>query len=402
MEIFNFDEEVPLYTWANELETEGLQQIRDLAKLPFIFHHVCVMPDGHPGYGMPIGGVIACINAVIPNGVGVDIGCGMIAIRTNLLVGCMTMKEIRELLNNVKKLIPMGEGKAHKHPCNWDGFEKYSNFLLMTADLEWYETKIWELAHRNLGTLGGGNHFIELQKGDDGYIWLMIHSGSRNLGYQIASYYNKLAQHLCRQYYSPLPNENVAFLPADSIEGQAYIRDMNFALDYAYKNRQVMMNCFKSCIKDVFPNVEFDEEINIHHNYATLENHFGRNVWIHRKGATSAFKDQLGIIPGSMGTASYIVKGKGNRDSFLSCSHGAGRPMSRSKASRKLTESQCNDDMKGIVFDRWKKIKRGRQKGNLDLSEAPGAYKNIEDVMKNQKDLVDIVVQLLPLGVLKG
>jgi len=230
----------------------------------------------------------------------------------------------------------------------------------------------------------------------------MIHSGSRNLGHQIASHYNKVAQELCKKFHSSIPNNDLAFLPVDSNEGYCYIRDMNFALKYAMENRKLMMTCFKSCIQDVFDNVEFTEEINIHHNYASLENHFGKNVWIHRKGATSAYKDQLGIIPGSMGTPSYIVKGKGNRDSFMSCSHGAGRPMSRTDASKKLTKDECDKAMEGIVFDRWNKIRRGRMKGELDLSEAPGAYKDIDTVISEQSDLIEIVVKLQPLGVLKG
>jgi tRNA-splicing ligase RtcB len=263
----------------------------------------------------------------------------------------------------------------------------------------------WDLAYRNIGTLGGGNHFIEIQKGSDGFIWIMIHSGSRNLGYRIAEYYHRLAFQLNQQQNIVLPDSQLAFLTADSQEGVAYIRDMLFALDYARENRMAIIQKFKSIFLDVFKNSVFTSEINIHHNYASLEKHFGEELWIHRKGATSARVGEKGIIPGSMGTSSYIVEGLGNPESFASCSHGAGRKMGRAEACRTLDKHECDKAMSGIVFDGFKPARSrfGRKsKKNYDLEEAPQAYKNIDEVITAQLDLIKPIVKLFPIGVLKG
>ncbi|OGV20485.1 MAG: hypothetical protein A2X47_08245 [Lentisphaerae bacterium GWF2_38_69] len=232
----------------------------------------------------------------------------------------------------------------------------------------------------------------------------MIHSGSRHLGQKVAKYYWRQAVKFSEKENIQLPNADLAFLPADLEEGLNYIRDMNFALEYAQENRKRMMAVFKDKISELLNGkVIFLQEVNIHHNYAALENHFGKDLWVHRKGATSAKDGEIGIIPGSMGTPSYIVKGKGNLDSFQSCSHGAGRAMSRSKASKNLTVEECNKDMEGIVFDRWNKNKKCyRKDAEYDLSEAPQAYKNIESVIESELDLIDPIVKLWPLAVLKG
>jgi len=228
-----------------------------------------------------------------------------------------------------------------------------------------------------------------------------------DLGYRIAEYYHKLALRLNTQGHAPLPDPQLAFLPADSAEGQAYIRDMTFALEYARENRRRIMEVFKHEAAQVLKNVAFTREVNIHHNYAARETHFGRNVWIHRKGATSAKPGETGIIPGSMGTASYIVSGLGNPESFMSCSHGAGRRMGRQEACRRLSKDDCDQAMQGIVFDGWKAARnrfgRGPAKAGLyDLEEAPGAYKDIEEVIAAELDLATPVVKLRPLGVVKG
>ncbi|MFZ5949102.1 MAG: RtcB family protein, partial [Candidatus Rifleibacteriota bacterium] len=218
-------------------------------------------------------------------------------------------------------------------------------------------------------------------------------------------FYNRLAQELNERWHAEIPSRDLAFLPSDSKEGLAYIRDMKFALAYALENRRQMMMAAKSVLQQLYSNVNFIEEINIHHNYAALENHFGRNLWVHRKGATSARKGEKGIIPGSMGASSYIVIGLGNPDSFCSCSHGAGRKMGRNEASRNLTLEECNQAMQGIVFDRWQKAKgRGKKKGDIsyDFGEAPQAYKDIDQVIRSELDLIEPVVKLRPLGVIKG
>jgi tRNA-splicing ligase RtcB (3'-phosphate/5'-hydroxy nucleic acid ligase) len=394
---------IPIKSWCDDLNEKAMKQAVNLANHPVTEKHVALMPDCHVGYGMPIGGVIACKKAVIPNAVGVDIGCGMIAVETDLDSGVFTvMKTRREFLNNVKSFIPLGEGRCHKEQQEWSGFDNYLDLLIDDNNLEWPS----KLDRKNLGTLGGGNHFIELQKDENNKIWLMIHSGSRNLGHKIAKYYNKLAVEFNGKMGIELPDEDLAYLDSDSVDGKAYIRDMNFALEYALENRKRMMNIFKEQLFDFMDEkVEFLREINIHHNYAAQEKHFEHDYWIHRKGAISSKKDQIGIIPGSMGTPSYIVKGKGNSESFMSSSHGAGRCMSRSRASRKLTVDECNKAMEGIVFDRWNKLRKQWKNADnkkFDLSEAPQAYKNIEDVMNYQLDLVEPIVKLFPVGVIKG
>lgn len=408
------DQNIPIKSWCVDVEPGALDQALDLSRHPVIIKHVALMPDCHQGYGMPIGGVIACDNAVIPNAVGVDIGCGMGAVKTSATTDQFTEKSfIRALLNAVKERTPAGEGHAHKTRQEWSGFSTYLEELNISSPLEdykqeklpgWLDEKSWALAQKNLGTLGGGNHFIELQKSTEDDIWMMLHSGSRNLGYRIADFYNKAAVQLNTQWKTAIPNSNLAFLPAESELGKAYIRDMNFALSYALKNREIMMKVFKEEIAAIIPDIEFTEEINIHHNYAAREDHFGQKVWVHRKGATSAKLNEMGIIPGSMGTSSYIVRGKGNPDSFMSCSHGAGRIMSRTAACDKLTIEQCDEAMEGIVHDRWNKRQRWKKKnGSIwDLSESPQAYKDIDKVIKAEADLIEPVVKLSPLGVIKG
>ncbi len=393
---------VPIKSWCEKIEDEALVQAANLAQHPAIFKHVALMPDCHVGYGMPIGGVIACNDVVIPNAVGVDIGCGMVAVETDLNADIFEkLADRRIVLNRVKELIPTSEGMANKDLQEWTGFDKYLENDNIPHD-KWPSI----LDRKNLGTLGGGNHFIELQVDENNNVWLMIHSGSRNLGYKIANHYHKLALELNKKYHSKLPCNDLAFLPVESKDGQDYIRDMNFALEYAFENRQRMMNNFKLALKEFAPNVKFLRDVNIHHNYSAKENHFNKDVWVHRKGATSAKKGEIGIIPGSMGTSSYIVKGLGNEESFTSCSHGAGRVMGRSEASRKLSIDECNKAMEGIAFDRWGKFKsKWKRKNNAnlhDLSEAPLAYKNIDDVIAAELDLIQVEVKLRPLGVVKG
>lgn len=397
---------VAIKSWCAELEADALKQAAHLASHPAVDIHVALMPDCHVGYGMPIGGVIACPDAVIPNAVGVDIGCGMGAIKTSIFSeNLCEMKKIREIVDEIKKFVPVGEGRSHKSQQDWDGFSQYEEEISRKPPL-WFDAERLNHDRKNLGTLGGGNHFIELQTSEEGKVWLMLHSGSRNLGYRIASYYNKLALALNDRWKAKIPSRDLAFLPTDSSEGISYIRDMNFALRYAAENRRRMMAVVKEIVGDFFPEIQFLEEINIHHNYAALENHFGQNLWVHRKGATSAQKDEAGIIPGSMGSSSYIVRGLGNPESFCSCSHGAGRRMGRMHASRSLTLEECDLAMEGIVFDRWHKAKGfGKKSGRsamYDFGEAPQAYKSIDKVIQSELDLIEPVVKLRPIGVIKG
>jgi len=250
------------------------------------------------------------------------------------------------------------------------------------------------------------NHFIELQAGNDGYLWVTLHSGSRNLGSTVCDYYHNVAIKLNHKWRSNIPCDDLAFLPVDSHEGLSYLQAMHFALDFALENRKRMMQRVKDTIRGVFRHivrhiVEFTEEINIHHNYAAKERHFGKDVWIHRKGATLAEKGTKGVIPGSQGSFTYIVEGLGNRDSFNSCSHGAGRKMGRMEACRTLDKAECEKSMEGILYDGFGTVKRRKQHMD-DLGEAPSAYKDIDEVMEAQSDLVKIVVKLKPLAVVKG
>ena len=386
---------VPIASWCADIEPGAMKQAENVAAHPRVFHHVALMPDCHQGFGMPIGGVAGFLGAVIPNAVGVDIGCGMRAVRTNFPAAEADPHRVRRCLERLRKRIPVGEGHAHSRAQSWERFDELP---------DWLDKRGRDLARHNLGTLGGGNHFIELQAGDDGFLWLMLHSGSRNLGYRIAEHHHRKAVARCRREGIRLPSEELAFLDAESDAGEAYIREMHFALDYARENRARMTAVFRETVMEVFGAVEFDREIDIHHNYAALEEHFGEKVWLHRKGATAAREGETGIIPGSMGASSYIVRGLGNPDSFCSCSHGAGRRMGRLEASRTLSREACDRAMEGIVFFGWQPL-RGRGKkgrGLLDLSEAPQAYKDIDEVIAAERDLVEPLVRLRPLGVLKG
>jgi tRNA-splicing ligase RtcB len=390
---------IPIYSWCKNIEKEALNQAENVSNLPFAFHHTALMPDCHMGFGMPIGCVAAFKNFVVPNAVGVDIGCGMGAVKTDILNNELSFEIIEKIFKNLEKKIPLGFS-THGSKQIWKGFDDFfKNFS--SGRPGWYSDKIFERAQKSLGTLGGGNHFIELQKDDKGFVWLMLHSGSRNLGKIIAEHYHLKALKFCTKNKINLPTPELAGLESDSSDGKAYLRDMKFALDFAAENRKKMMDSFKSIISDL-NKCTFTEEINIHHNYASLERHFNTDVFIHRKGATSAKINQKGIIPGSMGTPSYIIKGLGNEDSFMSCSHGAGRTMGRNEACRNLNIETCEKDMKGIYHRSFQKISKGSLKGKFDLSEAPGAYKKIDEVIELQKDLVTVLYKLYPIGCLKG
>ena len=388
---------LPVKSWCADVEAGALVQARNLAHHPALRHHVALMPDCHTGYGMPIGGVVAAKDAVIPSAVGVDIGCGMVAVETNVPAERLAEMSFRRAIQTkVKTRIPVGEGVYHKEKQEWAGFEEYLDHNGLPAFAN-------TLDRCNLGTLGGGNHFIEIQKSDAGFVWLMIHSGSRNLGKRVEEFYHERAAKLNAAYFVDLPDPDLAFLPIKEIDGHNYFRDMNFALRYARENRRRMMAVLKETFAEFVPETGFVREVNIHHNYAAFEEHFGEMLCIHRKGATSAKLDEIGIIPGSMGTASYIVRGLGNPESFMSCSHGAGRAMSRIAACSNLTVEECDRAMSGIVCERWKPFKRyGKTRDLTDLSEAPQAYKPIDAVIAAEADLVEPLVRLTPLASLKG
>lgn len=375
-----------ILSWCNNPEQGAIEQAINLSKHPKLVGNVCLMPDTHQGYGMPIGGVVALEGAVSPNMVGVDMGCGMLAVKTNLKD--ISVDDLKRTMDLIRNKIPLGMNH-HKENQENDIFD---------SDI-WEKTIICkeekEAARKQLGTLGGGNHFIEIQKGNDGHIWFMIHSGSRNLGFKVANYYNKLAEEINLKYGLKEVVENeLCFFPQGTYEYDMYMNEMCLCLEFALQNRYAMSDNIITSFNEVI-GICIEDVINIHHNYASLEKHYGKNVIVHRKGATLARENTIGIIPGSQGTCSYIVKGKGNAASLNSCSHGAGRRMSRKKAQENLDlNDEINKlDKKGILHS----IKTSK-----DLDEASGAYKDIDIVMEEQKDLVEILVKLEPLGVIKG
>lgn len=372
---------LPIKSWAAEIEDGALTQAINLSNLPFAFSHIAIMPDVHEGYGMPIGGVLATEEVIIPNAVGVDIGCGLVAVQTQREK--MLSGEVKKILAEAKSLIPVGF-RHHKRPQDWEGFANAPEIFIIEEELN--------SARNQLGTLGGGNHFASIEQGDDGFVWLMVHSGSRNIGYKVANYYNKAAKRLnAKENFIP-KEYDLAYLLLGSTEGQEYFEAMNFCLEFSKVNRFKILERLLSVFQEITGTGNYNQIVDIHHNYAAREKHFGKEVVIHRKGATKAELNQYGIIPGSMGTSSFIVKGLGNSQSFNSSSHGAGRVMSRKEANRTISREEANRSMKGIVFDDWKG----------DLSEAPMAYKDIDEVMELQKDLVKPLVRLNPLGVMKG
>ena len=384
-------ERIPIKMWLDTIEDGALNQARNLANLPFAFKHVAIMPDSHQGYGMPIGGVLPTKDIVIPNAVGVDIGCGMYAIKLN--IKDISYNTLESITNEIKYSIPLGF-KHHKEPQqDWLSIEDIELIRSSRHSIVCHE---YNNSLRQLGTLGGGNHFIEIQKGSDEHIWVMIHSGSRNLGYKVAQYYNAIAKAQNNLWFSSVSvKDDLAFLPLHSEYGLEYMNEMRLCISFAKLNRFFMMNKVLDIIDKVNGKVNVLRDIDIAHNYADIENHFGHNVVVHRKGATRARLGEFGIIPGSQGTSSYIVKGLGNPESFMSCSHGAGRLMSRKKAKENLNlenEIKLMND-KNIIHSI-------ESKDNLD--EASGAYKNIDEVMWNQRDLVEIDVKLEPLAVVKG
>lgn len=383
-------ERIPVKLWLDDIEAGALGQAMDLANLPFAYKHVAIMPDSHQGYGMPIGGVLATKGAIIPNAVGVDIGCGMCAVKTNLKAFHLDEDNLKRVMGQIREDVPVGFSHQSK---------KQNVDTIPVAETLHKDSRIFELiddSYYQVGTLGGGNHFIEVQKDQDHNIWLMIHSGSRNVGYKTANYYHEKAKELCNMWESNIPNKDLSFFPREHDLYSRYWEDMQWCVDFAKANRDLMMYRVKEALYDNSP-VEFEFEMNINkpHNYVDIENHYNKNVIVHRKGACRARKGEWVMIPGSQGTSSFIVKGKGEDKSFDSCSHGAGRTMSRTEAKKKLSveeETKRLDDM-GVLH---------AIRGEDDLDEAPSSYKDINKVIANQDDLIDVKYELTPMGVIKG
>ncbi|NMB00822.1 MAG: RtcB family protein [Firmicutes bacterium] len=408
--IFNEREQmIPIKVWLpsqEHLDAECLRQATNLANLPFAFRHIALMPDTHTGYGMPIGGVLASAEAIVPNAVGVDIGCGMGFVHTN--VPASVLREVtipngnlaQYLVGQIMRDVPQGFDH-HRHKQKSQFLDEYP----VRGLYQYGANKLPHLeeAYTQLGTLGGGNHFIELQEDEAGYLGIMVHTGSRNFGYKVANYFNQLAKELNYRMNSSVPPQyDLAYLPLDTKEAQGYLGWMNFALEFARENRKRIMERVQTI---VFPalkrfagidQVEVLREVNAHHNYAAKERHFGQEVWVHRKGAIRAAAGELGIIPGAMGSYSFIVEGLGNPESFNSASHGAGRVLGRKEAIRQFSLDEVLADFSS------KDVVLGKRNKRDTAEEYYKAYKDIEEVMDYQQDLVKPVLKLKTVAVVKG
>lgn len=399
----------PIKVWLEDrkdLEESCREQAYHLASLPFIHKWICLMPDTHAGMGMPIGGVLATKGVIIPNAVGVDIGCGMVYTETKIPVGILRETQtgsgnlIQAMIGDILRNVPTGFGH-HKQmmPCYTmdravEEMERYERDPQLIGNLE--------AGYYQIGTLGGGNHFIELQEDEKGYLTVMIHSGSRNFGKTVCDYFHNMARELNRKWYSEVPDQyRLAFLPSDSDYGQRYLNWMQLSMDFARENREKMMLTVKAILqkwigKYTDLEIEFTSDINCHHNYAAMETHYGEEVWVHRKGAVSARNGELAVIPGAMGSYSYVVMGKGCEESFCSSSHGAGRAYSRKGAMQAFS---CEE----VIIDLQKQDVVLGKKSKRDVAEeCRFAYKNIETVIDNQKDLVVPVKRMRTIGVVKG
>lgn len=380
----------PIKIWASELEPEAEQQLINVANLPFIHKHVAVMPDCHAGKGSTVGTVIATRGAIIPACVGVDIGCGMSAVKLPFKTDALG-DSLNKLRASIERSIPVGfnenKGVDERVLKSFAGLGLPNN----------KEIKLGK-ALSQLGSLGGGNHFIEICQDEENNAWVVLHSGSRNIGKSLAEIHINKAKGLMKQYFIDLPDPDLAYLTQNSSEFKDYIYDLHWAQNYAKENRNEMM---LRVLKDVSFYIYGEDKgsefmtafrADCHHNYTQIENHFGANIWVTRKGAVSAQEGEYGIIPGSMGTKSYIVKGKGNLESFCSCSHGAGRRMSRNKARALFTIEDLKKQTAGVEC----------RKDSDVIDEIPASYKDIDEVMANQSDLVEILHTLKQLICIKG
>ncbi|HKO43775.1 MAG TPA: RtcB family protein [Pyrinomonadaceae bacterium] len=378
-----------ILSWANHAFSYDEQSmLRNVSRLPCLFKHVALMPDAHLGKGSMVGSVIATKDAVIPATVGVDIGCGMMAVKTPFKSGILDGK-LRELRLAIEEAIPVGFN-AYKESVDessqWAGWNVFGELHEGVQDRK-------AKAMNQLGTLGGGNHFIEVCLDTENVVWLMLHSGSRNIGKELAERHISTAKSLWR--LSELPAPDLAYFIQGTPEFAAYWKDLKWAQTYAMKNREIMMARLLKVFNKMFNHRQpFKPElaVNCHHNYVALERHYGEEVFVTRKGAINAATDTYGIIPGSMGAKSFIVKGRGSAESFNSCSHGAGRKMSRSAAKRAFTREDLAKQTAGVECR--------KDQGVLD--EIPGAYKSIEAVMKNQEDLVEVVAEIKQVVCVKG
>jgi len=390
---------VPIKIWSDihTVESAALDQLTNTANLPFVFKHVAAMPDVHLGKGATVGSVIATKGAICPAAVGVDIGCGMMAVKTNLDYK-VVMDKLPEIRHSIERSVPVGHNgnsRITETVDRWVGWQQFDS-LNATITHKKGVADLFKTAKAQLGTLGGGNHFIEICLDTENNVWIMLHSGSRNIGKSLAEMHMYGAKQEMKKMFISLPDPDLAYYVENTQQFTNYMFDLEWAQAYALANREEMMiRILKDLSYAVFKEdgkVQKLVEVNCHHNYVSRENHYGENVLITRKGAVRARQGDMGIIPGSMGTKSYIVRGLGNDESFHSCSHGAGRRMSRGEAKRTFTLDDLQAQTAGVECR--------KDEGILD--EIPGAYKDIDQVMENQKDLVEIVAQIKQVMCIKG
>ena len=392
---------VPIKMWTRgvPVDESAQRQLQNAARLPVVFRHIAVMPDVHFGIGATVGSVIPTLKAIIPAAVGVDIGCGMMAAKTTLRAEDLP-DNLGPLRTAIERAVPHGRRPGHRDPGAWGKAPESVNSAWATLEPEFTELcrdypKLAQTNHvQHLGTLGTGNHFIEVCLDEAGAVWFMLHSGSRGVGNAIGTTFIELAKQDARRHQANLPDENLAYLEEGSRYFGDYVRAVGWAQKYAAINRELMMKRVIEATKTVIAK-HFDshvEAVNCHHNYVSREQHFGQEVYVTRKGAVSARAGQLGIIPGSMGARSYIVRGKGNPESFESCSHGAGRALSRGEAKRRFTLEEHRAATEGVEC----------RKDAAVIDETPAAYKDIDAVMEAQRDLVEVVHTLKQVVCVKG
>ena len=386
----------PVKIWTEDVDERSMDQLANIASMPFIHHHVAAMPDVHLGKGATIGSVIATHKAIIPAAVGVDIGCGMVAARLSLTASDLDEKSLKKVFDQISRDVPVGRAQhsddktlietvrpfepglqalTDRHPQLLKAFGKFSKWM------------------NQMGTLGGGNHFIEVCLDESDQVWVMLHSGSRGIGNAIADYFIQLARKDMKRWMIYLPDRDLAYFPEGTEHFADYVEAVHWAQDYAFANRQAMLDLVLSGLaRHLPPFTVTTEAVNCHHNYVAMEHHYGADVWVTRKGAIRAREGDLGIVPGSMGARSFIVRGKGNRESFCSSAHGAGRRMSRTEATKRFNEADLERQTAGVICR--------KDKGVID--EIPGAYKDIDAVMANQNDLTEILHTLKQVVCVKG
>jgi tRNA-splicing ligase RtcB (3'-phosphate/5'-hydroxy nucleic acid ligase) len=382
---------VPIVSWAADLEGGALEQATNLSNLPFAIDHVALMPDAHAGYGMPIGGVLFADRAVVPYAIGVDIGCGVALVETDLTVETLPPAELKAVLAQIARDVPVGSSGQARAVDPKAALAEIGIGLPASIEAGWFARAV-----NQLGTLGSGNHFLEVQRDETGTVFVMLHSGSRSLGKTICDSFHKRALALDRARDLALPHNELAYLPLDTPEFEGYWAAMTFALRFAEVNRSRMLDAVEAAFARHSRVGRIDRLVDVHHNYAAWEHHVGREGIVHRKGAVRARASEIVLIPGSMGTASYVAEGLGNADAFDTCQHGAGRALSRTKARKAKTSAEAFAEMAELGVA----IHSGDPKTVAE--EAPFAYKDIETVMAASADLVRPIKRLTPLGVVKG